>query len=404
MTYTGTALLAMVVELIVNYNVIRNAYYQRDPRAAKSYRGLILSMMAFFVFDAFWGVLYEKQLLTLVFTDTVMYFIAMAATVFFTTQYVICYLGVQNALTKVLKYTGWVFIGFMTVSLVLNFFIQAMFWFDAAGNYHAGEFRYVALALQVLLFLFIAVAVLTTGARKGRSSRRRHLAIGIYAITMMVMVILQVIYPLMPMYSIGCLLGSCILHTFVVEDLKEDRRMELEKLLQRERERDRELGSARHLAYTDQLTGVKNTHAYVEAEAQLNRRIADEELQELGVIVFDVNNLKKTNDSKGHEAGDQLIVTACRMICRRFKHSPVFRIGGDEFVALLEGEDYQNREELLSEFDRIAEVNQENGKAVVASGLATFRPGEDHTYRKIFERADRRMYERKVLLKASGPV
>ena len=176
------------------------------------------------------------------------------------------------------------------------------------------------------------------------------------------------------------------------------------KLLQRERERDRELGSARHLAYTDQLTGVKNTHAYVEAEAQLNRRIADEELQELGVIVFDVNNLKKTNDSKGHEAGDQLIVTACRMICRRFKHSPVFRIGGDEFVALLEGEDYQNREELLSEFDRIAEVNQENGKAVVASGLATFRPGEDHTYRKIFERADRRMYERKVLLKASGPV
>ena len=176
MTYTGTALLAMVVELIVNYNVIRNAYYQRDPRAAKSYRGLILSMMAFFIFDAFWGVLYEKQLLTLVFTDTVMYFIAMAATVFFTTQYVICYLGVQNAFTKVLKYTGWVFIGFMTVSLVLNFFIQAMFWFDAAGNYHAGQFRYVALALQVLLFLSIAVAVLTTGARKGRSSRRRHLA------------------------------------------------------------------------------------------------------------------------------------------------------------------------------------------------------------------------------------
>jgi diguanylate cyclase (GGDEF)-like protein len=292
----------------------------------------------------------------------------------------------------------------MTVSLVLNFFIQAMFWFDAAGNYHAGQFRYVALALQVLLFLSIAVAVLTTGARKGRSSRRRHLAIGIYAITMMVMVILQVIYPLMPMYSIGCLLGSCILHTFVVEDLKEDRRMELEKLLQRERERDRELGSARHLAYTDQLTGVKNTHAYVEAEAQLNRRIADEELQELGVIVFDVNNLKKTNDTKGHEAGDQLIVTACRMICRRFKHSPVFRIGGDEFVALLEGEDYQNREELLSEFDRIAEVNRGSGKAVVASGLATFRPGEDHTYRKIFERADRRMYERKVLLKASGPI
>ena len=87
------------------------------------------------------------------------------------------------------------------------------------------------------------------------------------------------------------------------------------------------------------------------------------------------------------------------MICRRFKHSPVYRIGGDEFVSVLEGEDYLNRKTLISEFERIVELNQKDGKVVVASGLATFRPGIDNSYRKVFERADHRMYERKSNLK-----
>ena len=46
------------------------------------------------------------------------------------------------------------------------------------------------------------------------------------------------------MYTIGCLLGSCVLHTFVVEDLKEERRLELEEMVRREKQKDRELGSA----------------------------------------------------------------------------------------------------------------------------------------------------------------
>ena len=88
------------------------------------------------------------------------------------------------------------------------------------------------------------------------------------------------------------------------------------------------------------------------------------------------------------------------MICRRFKHSPVFRIGGDEFVAVLQGDDYRYRKALLDEFEHIVEMNLHAGRVVVASGLATFRPGSDSSYRKVFERADRRMYERKNALKA----
>ena len=88
------------------------------------------------------------------------------------------------------------------------------------------------------------------------------------------------------------------------------------------------------------------------------------------------------------------------MICRQFQHSPVYRIGGDEFVALLEGEDYRNRTILMSAFETHVEMNRHTGKAVVASGLAEFRPGQDNSYRRVFERADRRMYMRKSTLKA----
>ena len=403
MTYTSAALLAMIVHLIINYNVFRNTFYKKHTRVGNSYRGLAISMLAFFVFDAFWGVLYDEHLITLVFIDTVLYFAAMAATVFLLTQYAVNYLRVQSVHIRVLNYTGWVFMGFMAVALILNCFTPVMFWFDEAGNYHAGNFRYVALAMQVLLFLAIAVVVFVTGLRKDGSSRRHHLAIGIFALDMTVMVILQVAYPLQPMYTIGCLLGSCIIHTFVVEDLKEDRRLELEEMIRREKQKDLELGSARQLAYTDSLTGVKNMHSYAEMEKETDERIAQGNLKELGVVVFDVNNLKRMNDTRGHEAGDQMLQTACRMICRRFKHSPVYRIGGDEFVAVLEGEDYQYRKALLDEFDHLVEMNLHAEKVVVASGLATFRPETDNCFRKVFDRADRRMYERKEKLKAMQP-
>ena len=88
------------------------------------------------------------------------------------------------------------------------------------------------------------------------------------------------------------------------------------------------------------------------------------------------------------------------MICRQFTHSPVFRIGGDEFVVFLEGEDYKNRRQLLDEFDAQIDENHRNGDVIVASGLAIYRPGYDNSYRRIFERADQRMYDRKGDLKA----
>ena len=152
-------------------------------------------------------------------------------------------------------------------------------------------------------------------------------------------------------------------------------------------------------AFTDDLTGVKSKHAYFEATERLNKRIADGKVEEFAVVLFDVNDLKTTNDSLGHEAGDRLLKEASGSICSRFKHSPVYRIGGDEFVAILEGEDFANLEALIAAFEEHMNDNLAHGKVTIASGYACFDSAKDKNYHMVFERADAKMYDRKKVMK-----
>ncbi len=167
----------------------------------------------------------------------------------------------------------------------------------------------------------------------------------------------------------------------------------------REQEKEKELGVAKTLAYTDPLTGVKSKAAYAEKEEECNSFIRDGTMTSFAVVVCDVNGLKQVNDTMGHKAGDELIRAACRIICEAFKHSPVFRVGGDEFVAVLSGQDFDRREEIMSEFNKLVEKNKKNMEVVIAAGMSDFEPGKDKGYHDVFERADAMMYIRKRELK-----
>ncbi len=167
----------------------------------------------------------------------------------------------------------------------------------------------------------------------------------------------------------------------------------------REKENDEALEKAELKAYKDELTGVKSKHAYSEMEESVNRRIMDGLIRDFSVVVCDVNGLKYINDTLGHHAGDEYIKKACTMICKRFKHSPVFRTGGDEFVVVLEDDDFNDRSALIKEFNEQAEQNAESGGIVIALGLSDFIPETDISFQQVFERADIIMYERKKELK-----
>lgn len=172
-----------------------------------------------------------------------------------------------------------------------------------------------------------------------------------------------------------------------------------EEDVQKEKEHLAALASANQMARRDELTGTKNKTAYQEMEAKLQRQI-DESNATFGIVICDINGLKVINDTEGHKAGDDYIRTSCKLICNVFDHSPVFRIGGDEFVVVLGGQDYENRESLISALRRQVEENIRLGEgADVASGLATFQSSEDHGVVDVFNRADNQMYEDKARLK-----
>ena len=124
--------------------------------------------------------------------------------------------------------------------------------------------------------------------------------------------------------------------------------------------------------------------------------------ESFGVVVCDVNGLKHIIDTLGHKAGDMYIRSASQLICEYFKHSPVFRVGGDEFAVVLQGQDFENRLELLRALNEQIERNLGTGNVVASLGMAEYQPGIDNSFHAVFTRADSLMYERKKQLKNMG--
>ena len=163
-------------------------------------------------------------------------------------------------------------------------------------------------------------------------------------------------------------------------------------------EQKNDLKSAEMMARRDELTGVKNRTAFSEAIEIVNKDIEDGLVDHYAVVMCDINDLKKINDTRGHAFGNEAIQTASRMICEVYKHSPVFRIGGDEFVVMLKGSDYDNRDELLKTLTAKAESNRRTHTGpILAAGMAVYEPGDK--FSEVLDRADRHMYENKNELK-----
>ena len=168
-----------------------------------------------------------------------------------------------------------------------------------------------------------------------------------------------------------------------------------ENMATRLREREQEL---QFFANRDSLTGLRNTTSYKSWVVEFDKEIKNQTAN-FGVVVFDLNQLKETNDTYGHDVGDKLIVIAAKAISDIFKRSPVFRIGGDEFVTILKEKDLENREELFASLDAVCENTTIEGNdeihISIARGFAMFELDKDVCFNDVFKRADNAMYENK---------
>ena len=138
------------------------------------------------------------------------------------------------------------------------------------------------------------------------------------------------------------------------------------------------------LSYRDMLTGLYNRNKYIRVlEASEGKSLHD-----VGVAYMDLNGLKKMNDEKGHEAGDDLIRAAAGALTDVFPDQ-AFRVGGDEFVIVREG----ISETAFSEkIDQLRE-NMERRKVSVSIGDQW--AAEERGIEEMLKRADHSMYEEK---------
>ena len=229
MTYSIIGILATILLLIGNRDVLRKQDGSEYSRTRLYYRRFLLGVLVYYITDMLWGLLDVQRLTDLQFIDTTIYFVAMIATVVLWTRYVVSYLDRKNFFERWLLRTGQVIFGVFLVFIIVNFFYPVFFWFDDQGDYHTAFMRHATLVAQIAMFLATSIYTLYTTAKTQGDVRQRHLTIGLFGLAMVVMIAFQVFFPLWPFYAMGCMIGISLLHSFVLEDETEEYRRKLEQ-------------------------------------------------------------------------------------------------------------------------------------------------------------------------------
>lgn len=153
-----------------------------------------------------------------------------------------------------------------------------------------------------------------------------------------------------------------------------------------------------NMVYTD-VTGIKNKLAY---QTQLNRLNEEQDTFAVGVIMFDLNDLKLVNDTHGHEMGDCYIEAFSSLLSYlQNDRISVYRIGGDEFAMILEQTNAVEVHHILDRLENM--VNEYNAKHSIqlsyARGYEISTSEHYYLIEELTKRADYRMYKHKKTMK-----
>lgn len=159
--------------------------------------------------------------------------------------------------------------------------------------------------------------------------------------------------------------------------------------------------------YKDELTRVGNKAAYNILVDEINENLQNKVRgsRHFAVVMVDINNLKYINDTFGHERGDEYIKGCCDIIAKIYAHSPIYRIGGDEFVIVLRDNDYDQRQKhyaktMVSYNFAFKDEKKEPWERYSASLGMSECHGYEETFSDVFKRADADMYEAKAKFKS----
>ena len=220
--YSVIAFVAMTIHLIINYDLIT----ARKVSTAEGmrYRCFLFWTLAFYLTDGGWGIFAGllkhtglQRWLIVLYVDTGICFIALALSVLMWCRFVITYLDFSKWPARVLAWSGYALFAFNLAALAVNIFNNSFFYFDVDGRYISGPMRKLAFYLLAAFNVLTAFCVLVKAFRNRGSVRRRSMMVFLFCFTMTAAIVIQILWPLLPLYALGSLIGGCFLHVFVIE-------------------------------------------------------------------------------------------------------------------------------------------------------------------------------------------
>ena len=264
-----------------------------------------------------------------------------------------------------------------------------------AGIYDMKESLFIThIALGIFILSFILVAFINIKTTGIRSINRVNLVnIACAVITAVGVAIDLALYYSDPNSGKEYIFSKTALLIYILA-LAYNTVKETEELMKKAKEAER----LEMLAYLDELTGVCNRTAY-------NKQVVETDLEKFSytVFMFDLNDLKKCNDTLGHHYGDEYIRSSAHFIKDAFKAlGTCYRIGGDEFCIIAENvEEGQIKAAYTALNEKVNKYNQEHDvlHINIACGHARYDKAEDKDLEDTRQRADKLMYENKIAMK-----
>ena len=220
--YAAISGIALLVHLIVNWHQLTNWSNVKSRAGAPEFRFYLVCLSLFFLSDALWGVFAEAGRFGVLYVDTVFFFVILALTFHSWTRFVVAYLKMDGWPRRCLMWAAHGLLAFYVAATAVNHFTGGFFRIEAQNVFACGPLRPAALALLISFNALCSGLTLLEAMQTHGPVRRRNMMVFAFCIAMTAAVALQIGSPLLPLYTIGFLIGGCLLHIFVIEDERDE--------------------------------------------------------------------------------------------------------------------------------------------------------------------------------------
>ena len=234
MYYSAISFLAILILLIENRGILLKKNHAFDVPVWRVYRRFLFSVLFYYVTDVLWGILESQKLSKLLFLDTTLYYISMAAGILFWSLYVVTYLNENKGFARVILSVSHSIAAAIILAAVINIFTPVLFTIDENAVYQELAARNILLISQIAILLLISVygVLFILRRRNLKAMWSRYWTIFAFGIIMAVFLAAQYFWPLLPLYAVAYMLGTVLLHNSVVRIVREEyhsRLMEAER-------------------------------------------------------------------------------------------------------------------------------------------------------------------------------